>query len=73
MAGASVVAAEIPHLAGKAIENYQPRDEEIATYAYQIFLERGATDGHDVEDWLRAEKELREQNDKRATTVNTKS
>jgi hypothetical protein len=33
---------------------------EIANVAYALFLERGGTDGHDVEDWLRAEQILRE-------------
>jgi len=35
-----------------------PTHEEIAERAYQIFLERGAEDGHDLEDWYRAEAEL---------------
>jgi len=34
-----------------------PRD--IAVRAYQIYLERGATDGFDGDDWLRAERELK--------------
>jgi hypothetical protein len=32
--------------------------EEIAVRAYQLYLERGGADGHDVEDWVRAEQEL---------------
>jgi hypothetical protein len=32
---------------------------EIAKEAYALFLERGGVDGHDVEDWLRAEQILR--------------
>jgi hypothetical protein len=35
-----------------------PTEQEIAARAYAIFLERGATDGHDLEDWLQAEREL---------------
>lgn len=34
--------------------------EEIARRAHEIFLARGGEDGRDVEDWLRAERELRE-------------
>ena len=34
-------------------------EEEIALRAYEIFLERGKTDGNDVDDWLQAEYELR--------------
>jgi hypothetical protein len=33
--------------------------DKVAERAYEIFLARGGTDGHDVEDWLRAEAELR--------------
>ena len=35
-----------------------PRPEQIAARAYQLYLERGRTDGHDVDDWLQAEYEL---------------
>jgi hypothetical protein len=31
---------------------------EIARRAYDIYLSRGCQHGHDVEDWLRAEREL---------------
>jgi hypothetical protein len=37
----------------------EPTPDQIAQRAYEIFLARGATDGQDVEDWLRAEGELR--------------
>jgi hypothetical protein len=36
-----------------------PSQREIERRAYQIFLDRGGTDGHAEEDWLRAEYELR--------------
>ena len=32
--------------------------EEIELRAYQIYVERGGADGHDVDDWLQAEREL---------------
>jgi len=35
-----------------------PKTEQIAARAYQLYLERGRTDGHDVDDWLQAEYEL---------------
>jgi Protein of unknown function (DUF2934) len=38
----------------------RPTDEEIELYAYQIYIERGCADGHDVDDWLQAEHELSE-------------
>jgi hypothetical protein len=34
-------------------------DDQVAQRAYGIFLARGATHGQDIEDWLRAERELR--------------
>ena len=34
--------------------------EEIAKRAYEIHLRRGGTHGHDLDDWLQAEIELRE-------------
>ncbi len=37
-------------------------EEEIAKRAYEIYLERGAEDGHALADWLQAERELRERN-----------
>ncbi len=33
-------------------------DEEIRQRAYEIYLARGATAGYELEDWLRAEREL---------------
>lgn len=32
--------------------------DEIAKLAHRYWLERGRQDGHDAEDWLRAEQEL---------------
>lgn len=34
------------------------RGEEIRRRAYELYEERGREDGHDVEDWLRAEAEI---------------
>jgi hypothetical protein len=38
--------------------NHTPSDKEIAARAYEIFLSRGATHGHALDDWLQAEREL---------------
>ncbi len=35
-----------------------PRKEQIEARAHELYLQRGCEDGHDVEDWLTAEKEL---------------
>jgi len=34
------------------------KPEQIAARAYQLYLERGRTHGHDFDDWLQAEYEL---------------
>lgn len=34
-------------------------DSDIARRAYELYVERGAEHGHDVDDWLQAERELR--------------
>jgi hypothetical protein len=36
-----------------------PTEEMIAARAYERYVQRGREDGHDVEDWLAAEGELR--------------
>ena len=35
-----------------------PQLEQIRVRAYEIYLARGAQPGHDVDDWLQAEREL---------------
>jgi hypothetical protein len=37
-----------------------PTPEEIRHRAYEIHLSQGATDGRDLDDWLRAERDLRQ-------------
>ena len=32
---------------------------QVARRAYDLYLARGREDGHDIEDWLQAERELR--------------
>ena len=34
-------------------------EEEIRRLAYELFEARGGEDGHELEDWLRAEEEIR--------------
>jgi uncharacterized protein YndB with AHSA1/START domain len=36
----------------------RPTDEQIARRAYELYLNRGQTSGHELEDWLQAEREL---------------
>ncbi len=35
--------------------------DEIARRAYELYLQRGGEHGKDVEDWVRAEKEMRDE------------
>ena len=37
-----------------------PNEEDIRRRAYQRYLERGGGDGQDFDDWLEAERELRQ-------------
>ncbi len=38
-----------------------PSKEEIAKRAYELWLSHGCENGHDVEHWLEAERQLRSQ------------
>jgi len=42
---------------------FHPTREEIEQRAYQLYVQRGGATGSDVEDWLQAERELREKYD----------
>ena len=37
---------------------HSTREQEIRRRAYEIYLERGAQSGHELEDWLNAEREV---------------
>jgi len=39
--------------------NGAPNHDEIGRRAYEIYLERGGLPGHELEDWLQAERENR--------------
>jgi hypothetical protein len=41
-----------------SVPSHVPSEQEIAARAYEVFLSRGASDGHDLDDWLQAEREL---------------
>ena len=44
---------------GEASAGNWARDEEIRRRAYEIYLERGEQPGHDMDDWLQVERELK--------------
>jgi len=45
---------------GSKIEHALPIKEQIEARAYELYLQRGGKDGHDLEDWLIAERELKQ-------------
>jgi H+-transporting ATPase len=45
----------------KPLAEAKPLEDQIRQRAYELYEERGREDGHDVEDWLHAEKEIMEQ------------
>jgi len=48
----------IPLTAPQAGEFRDPIEEQIRERAYQLYELRGREDGHDLDDWLRAETEV---------------
>jgi len=47
------------HQPSVAAENHRAiSKDDIALRAHEMFLARGRVDGHDVEDWLEAERQL---------------
>ena len=41
-------------------------EDEIRVRAYELYVERGQTDGDELADWLRAERELQRRRDARS-------
>ena len=50
------------------IERTLPTAERIEKRAYELYVERGCENGHDVADWLAAEKELTELSEQSASS-----
>jgi len=49
----------MPAMSESHVETDRSRDEAIARRAYELYCARGCQDGHDIDDWLSAERELR--------------
>lgn len=45
--------------AKRAKPSPQPTREDIERRAYEIYVERGGSEGSEMEDWLQAERELK--------------
>ena len=60
---AKTIGSTDPTQAGTPVEERErllqsTREQEIRNRAYEIYLQSGAQPGHEVEDWLQAEREL---------------
>jgi hypothetical protein len=61
MSHKSVVVAGPPPKVAAATTVAEPSEQEIAIRAHELFLKRGGEAGHELEDWLQAERELKAQ------------
>jgi Protein of unknown function (DUF2934) len=50
---------EVPRTTIAAMAEPPNVDEEIRSRAYELFEARGGEGGHELDDWLRAEEEIR--------------
>jgi DUF2934 family protein len=42
------------------VENHnEASTEAVAARAYQLYIERGCTHGHDLDDWIEAERQIK--------------
>ncbi len=49
----------VPQELAKESPRREVTDEQIRQRAYEIYLDRGAAPGFELDDWLQAERELR--------------
>jgi hypothetical protein len=55
--GPHATATQVAETGETSVRN-AARDEEIRRRAYEIYLQRGEQPGHELDDWLQAEREL---------------
>jgi hypothetical protein len=60
MPAAKKVVAKHPKKKGTPQIDLQHFLDEVRKRAYEIFLQRGASYGNDLDDWLKAEKEIKQ-------------
>ena len=49
----------VKNISGNTTTGTHPNlEEEIRRLAFELYVERGREDGHDLEDWLQAEAEV---------------
>jgi hypothetical protein len=56
---ATVLPIDLDSQTSRAARPYTITDSDVARRAFEIYCERGAQHGHDLEHWLQAESELR--------------
>jgi len=49
----------VPQEPAKETPRREVTDQEIRARAYEIYLDRGAAPGYELDEWLQAERELR--------------
>ena len=54
--------AELRDISTRRAEAPFVEPETVSRRAYELFQERGREPGHELDDWLRAERELKEAN-----------
>jgi hypothetical protein len=52
-------------------QNTSPTHQQISQRAYEIFIERGQPQGHDLDHWLEAEAQLRAPTQASGATIRT--
>lgn len=57
---ADAAAAAVGATASRPNGSASPTDADVARRAYDLYLARGCEPGHDIEDWLQAERDLRD-------------
>jgi hypothetical protein len=59
---ADTVTNAADHYSSKSLENRsgQATNRDIARRAYELYEKRGRKHGHDLDDWLQAERELQD-------------
>ena len=57
---------------GKLSENHAANYDEIRRRAYEIYLEQGGLLGHELENWLQAEREIESEADSMRAAIGEK-
>jgi hypothetical protein len=56
---------DMPQTSSQTQAPMEAREGDIASRAYELYCERGCEDGHDMDDWLQAERDVRDRQQRR--------